>query len=95
LWRPFPARHLVEVLKEARVIAVLDRTLPPGARGGPLAGEIRSAFYPRVDPPVVLNFVAGLGGREINRATFKEMVNRSSKTDFQPENYELLDVRMS
>ncbi len=95
LWRPFPARHLVEALKEARVIAVLDRTLPPGARGGPLAGEIRSAFYPRVDPPVVLNFVAGLGGREINRATFKEMVNRSSKTDFQPENYELLDVRMS
>ena len=95
LWRPFPMRHLIEALKGARVISVLDRMMSPGGRGGPLACEIRSAFYSRVDPPVVLNFVAGLGGREINRATFKEMVNRSYKTDFQPESYELLDVRMS
>ncbi|MEN8247031.1 MAG: transketolase C-terminal domain-containing protein [Thermodesulfobacteriota bacterium] len=95
LWRPFPMRHLVAALKGAGVICILDRMMSPGGRGGPLACEIRSMFYPMGNTPVILNFVAGLGGREINRATFKEMVKRSQTKDDQPQNYELLDVRMS
>jgi len=43
----------------------------------------------------VLNYVAGLGGREISRATFKEMVAKAEHTDFQSANYELIDVRVS
>ncbi|MEN8210261.1 MAG: transketolase C-terminal domain-containing protein [Thermodesulfobacteriota bacterium] len=95
MWRPFPAKKIIKALKNVKKIVVMDRTLCFGSQGGPLANEIRTAFYNQKDAPKVINYVAGLGGREISRATFKEMVAKASCTDVQSNNYELLDVRNS
>jgi len=95
MWRPFPAKKITKALENVKIVAVMDRTLIFGGGGGPLASEIRSAFYNRTNAPKVLNYVAGLGGREISRATFKEMVAKASHTDIQSNNYELIDVRIS
>jgi len=95
LWRPFPKTAFFDAVKGAKVIAVLDRMLSPGSQGGPVAMELRSAFYLQPEKPAIFDFVAGLGGREINRNTFWEMVTRSLDQKFPSESYTLLDVRLS
>lgn len=95
LWRPFPCEQLLFVLKNAHTVAVVDRVLSPGAAGGPVATEIRALFYDRSKRPQILDFIAGLGGREINRRTFREIVKRAQSVDSQSRNYTLIDVRLS
>jgi pyruvate ferredoxin oxidoreductase alpha subunit len=95
LWRPFPQRAFFDAVRGAKVIAVLDRMLSPGSQGGPVAMELRSAFYLESEKPAIFDFVAGLGGREINRNTFWEMVTRSQEQKIPSESYTLLDVRLS
>lgn len=95
LWRPLPCSQLVATLENAKIVVVVDRILSPGAPGGPVAMEIRSLFYSRNKRPNILNFIAGLGGREINRRTFKEIVKRAQSIQSQPRNYTLIDVRLS
>ncbi len=95
LWRPLPCTQLLNALEHAKTVAVVDRALSPGAPGGPVASEIRSLFYDRSKRPNILNFIAGLGGREINRRTFKEITKRAQSMKSQPRNYTLIDVRLS
>jgi pyruvate ferredoxin oxidoreductase alpha subunit len=93
LWRPLPQEELQSALGKAKVVAVLDRMLTPGGTGGPVAEAIRSIFYGSRVRPKVFDYVAGLGGREISRRTFKEIVLRSRDEDNQVRNYSFLDVR--
>jgi pyruvate ferredoxin oxidoreductase alpha subunit len=93
LWRPFPYEEFFKAVRGARVIAVLDRALMPGTQGGPLGVEVRSALYGRPEKPAILDFVGGLGGREISRKTFRQMVNRSLRPESDSLTYTLLDGR--
>lgn len=93
LWRPLPCELLAEALEHAKTIVVVDRMMSPGAPGGPVGLELRSLFYDRDKRPQIIDFVAGLGGREINRKTFKEMVKQSRTLHSQKRNYTQIDVR--
>ncbi len=95
LWRPFPIDELTEALKNTKKIAVLDRMLTPGAQGGPVGLEIKSVFYSLPERPMIFDYVAGLGGREISKGTFKEIVKRTEADETQPRNFTHLDVRLS
>ncbi|MDX1315519.1 MAG: hypothetical protein R3356_08460, partial [Eudoraea sp.] len=63
------------------------------APGGPVGLELRSLFYDRGKRPKIIDYVAGLGGREINRRTFKEMIRQAENTTSQERNYTMIDVR--
>lgn len=65
LFRPFPARRLVEALSHLKALAVLDRSSSPGALGGPVFTELRSAFYESEKKPPMVNYIYGLGGRDV------------------------------
>lgn len=93
LWRPLPCHQLSGVLGRARTIAVVDRMMSPGAPGGPVGLELRSLFYGRDRRPGIMNFIAGLGGREINRRTFKEIVRQALIGNEQTRGYTHIDVR--
>jgi len=95
LWRPFPMAAFKAAVGGARRLAVLDRHLIPGAQGGPVGLEARAALYRDENRPTVRDFVAGLGGREISRVTFKEMVRRVEEGAPADEYYNFLDVRLS
>jgi pyruvate ferredoxin oxidoreductase alpha subunit len=95
LWRPFPLAGFKTAMAKAKNLAILDRHLIPGCQGGPIGLEARSAFYKDQDGPKIYDFVAGLGGREISRATFKEIVRQSAAGAPQENNYTFLDVRLS
>ncbi|MBI2171400.1 MAG: pyruvate ferredoxin oxidoreductase [Chloroflexi bacterium] len=74
-FRPFPMPEVQKALSKAKAVGVIDRDYSFGSpmHGGVLAHEVRSALYD-VEPRVpVVNFVAGLGGREITQPFAREM----------------------
>jgi pyruvate ferredoxin oxidoreductase alpha subunit len=75
-WRPFPADELETALRSAKRVAVVDRHLVLGAYGGPLGLEIKSLLYGVSGSPIVGDYVLGLGGRDVTRDDFKDVVSR-------------------
>ncbi|MFQ5867390.1 MAG: pyruvate ferredoxin oxidoreductase [bacterium] len=65
-FRPFPARELVIALSKAKAIAILDRSDTFSNQGGPVFNEIRSALYEKDNKPFMVNYIYGLGGRDIS-----------------------------
>ena len=53
-------------------VAVLDKNISLGARGGATAIEVRDAMYGSTIP--VKGYVLGLGGRDIRKKDIKEIV---------------------
>lgn len=91
LWRPFPTLQLREVVQGAELIIVMDRALSYGAGGGPLATEVRSVLYGQAAQPRVVNFIAGISGRDVAPEDFMEMVHRAQRASF--DGYEIYGVR--
>ncbi len=65
VFRPFPAEQLVNALKGAKAVAILDRTESFGGEGGPLWAETVAALTKAgVDVPC-RNYIYGLGGADV------------------------------
>lgn len=77
--RPFPFQELIESLKNLKVLAVLDRSDSFGAMGGPVFHELRSALLELKDPPKVINFIYGLGGRDLGLEDVKRVYQELQK----------------
>jgi len=95
LWRPFPGEEFVQALEGVERVVVLDRMLSPGSVSGPVGMEVRSALYHVPKRPVVVNYVAGLGGRELSRKSFKAMVSKALSHDTHKNGEVLFDGRTS
>lgn len=65
VFRPFPYKQIGEALKGVKAVAVLDRSDGLAGLGGPVFGEIRSALYDYDKRPITVDYVYGLGGRDI------------------------------
>ena len=76
MWRPFPTEELREAVKNADILIILDRALSFGSAGGPVAMEIKSALYDVARKPKIVNFVGGLGGRDITVGGFEEIIKK-------------------
>jgi pyruvate ferredoxin oxidoreductase alpha subunit len=79
IFRPFPHEKIADVLKNMKAVAVLDRSSSPGAFGAPLFTEIRNSLYDYETRPKVVNYVYGLGGRDIMVEHFKEVAEKLEK----------------
>ncbi len=66
VFRPFPKEELLEALREVKVVAIFDRSHSFGSFGGPLFTEVRSVLYGSDISVEVLNYIYGLGGRNIS-----------------------------
>ena len=68
-FRPFPAQALSAVLRQARTVAVVERTDEPAAADNPLTRETKAALYAAaaegVLVPRILSVSAGLGSRDV------------------------------
>ena len=65
LYRPFPAEEIVEVLEGTGAVAVMDRAETFSTTGGPLYADIKSALYDINADVNVVDYIYGLGGRDI------------------------------
>ena len=70
-FRPFPEREIAEALRNARAIGVLDRSISFGAPGGPVHKEIRAALYGTGREIGIVNYIYGLGGRDMSMENIK------------------------
>ena len=72
VFRPFPAEELAVALSGVKAAAVLDRSDTfAGNIGGPVFIELRSSLYDLEKRPLLINYVYGLGGRDLSR----ELIN--------------------
>ncbi len=75
VFRPFMDEEVVEKLKNAKAVAVLDRAASFGSHGGPIFHDVRSAFYESDKKPKMLNYIYGLGGRELSVELLNKVFN--------------------
>lgn len=90
-FRPFYGEMLVEMLQDMKGVAVLDRSDSQSTMGGPLYTEITSAFYGKAKQPAMLNYIYGLGGRDIAYddivGIYDDIEKRADKSDSETVKY--------
>jgi pyruvate/2-oxoacid:ferredoxin oxidoreductase alpha subunit len=72
--RPFPYNEIRDLLSRMSKVAVVDRNISFGC-GGIFSQEIRAALYNYTSKPILFNFIAGLGGRDITPTVLKDIIN--------------------
>ncbi len=80
LVRPFPAQAVRSALAGASRVAVIDRNLAAGL-GGIFGQEVRAALYDGQEHPLVFNYVAGLGGRDVTVDDYLAMAGDARKRE--------------
>ncbi|MDD2201803.1 MAG: pyruvate ferredoxin oxidoreductase [Firmicutes bacterium] len=65
VFRPFPAEEIADALKHVKAVAVMDRSDSFNAVGGPVFVDVRSALYDVDNGPKIVNYIYGIGGRDV------------------------------
>lgn len=91
VFRPFPDKEITEALAGKKAVAVLDRSISFGA-AGPIFPEVRSALYDVDEKPKIVNYIYGLGGRDVSIEELKSVYNGLMTGDCDRVNY--LGVRI-
>ena len=91
LWRPFPLEELRAAIQGCKTLIVMDRAISFGGAGGPLATEIKSLLFHDRERPRIVNYIMGLGGRDVAVEDFIAMVEQAGKK--KDETYEYYGVR--
>jgi len=96
VFRPFPMEELAEALIGITAVAIMDKAEGFSACGGPLFAETRSACYGMDNAPCLINYVYGLGGRDVRMEDISQVygeLNEIVKTGNPGEIYRHLSVR--
>jgi pyruvate ferredoxin oxidoreductase alpha subunit len=74
-FRPFPTEELRACLSRFKSVGVIDRDFAHGSPDncGILMHEVRSCLYPAKSRPAIVNFIGGLGGRDLSIADAQRM----------------------
>jgi len=95
-FRPFPRQAIVNGIAKKKAIAVLDRSESFSSQGGPLFSEIKAALYEEDVHPPIVNYIYGLGGRDIFEAdieaVYRELLD-IAKRGMVKEKIQFLGVR--
>ncbi|HAM88320.1 MAG: Pyruvate ferredoxin oxidoreductase alpha subunit [Candidatus Falkowbacteria bacterium GW2011_GWC2_38_22] len=79
-FRPFPDKAIVDILKNAKYCAVIEKAVSLGATDGPLAIDIKSAAKNSIKTKIQ-SYVVGLGGRDITQDRIARIVVDVQKKD--------------
>ncbi|OGF58431.1 MAG: pyruvate ferredoxin oxidoreductase [Candidatus Fischerbacteria bacterium RBG_13_37_8] len=72
--RPFPYKEIRDLLSPMTKVAIVDRNISFGC-GGIFSQEIRASLFNYTSKPIIFNFVAGLGGRDITPTVLGDIIN--------------------
>jgi len=78
-YRPFPAEAILNIIKKAKYVAVIDKAITLGHMG-PLAADIKAAAQGKMSGKIQ-SFIAGLGGRDITKEMIKKIVKEVEGRD--------------
>jgi len=96
IFRPFPAEEIVKALENVKVVGIMDKAEGYSNNGGPLGAEVKGALYGNVNGVKAVNFVYGLGGRDVKIESIKtvfENLIEVEKTGEVPTHYQYIGLR--
>ena len=96
LFRPFPASEIAQSLKNCKAGAVMDRTESFNDNCGPLGAEVTTALYRANADTLILNYVYGLGGRDVrvcDMTKIYEELEKTAQKGIVEEPYRYMGVR--
>lgn len=73
VFRPFPADELAQALSKVKAVAIMDRSESFSAHGGPIGSELTAALYRNRSQAFVVNYMYGLGGRDLRVCHVKDL----------------------
>jgi pyruvate ferredoxin oxidoreductase alpha subunit len=76
-FRPFPEQDIIEVAKDIKALAVLDRNISLG-QDGAVYTDIKAAL--KGCKTIVNSFIVGLGGRDVTPGTIMAAINKTLKS---------------
>ena len=79
LFRPFPAEEIAEALKGVKAVALMDRTESYNNSCGPIGAEVTTALYRAKSDTLAVNYVYGLGGRDVKVSDMIHIYNELEK----------------
>ena len=79
LFRPFPASEIAEALKNVKAVALMDRTESYNDNCGPIGSEVTTALYRAKSDCLAVNYVYGLGGRDVRVKDMMGIYNELEK----------------
>ena len=87
LYRPWSPEAIMKVIpKTTKKIAVLDRTMEPGAQGDPLYMDVKTMYEGKEDAPVIVGGRYGLGSKDTTPgqivAVYKNLAQDTPKNQF-------------
>ncbi len=74
-FRPFPAVEIRKALENITAVAIMDKSMSFGGNGGAVFHEVRHALYDSTARPLAVNYIYGLGGRDISPKEFRKIFN--------------------
>lgn len=84
--RPFPAEKIRDVMAGKKCVAVMDRHLVVGV-GGPVFLEVAADLLDLPDCPKLVNYVYGLGGRDVMVEDLKKVYMNMMNDNQEKVNY--------
>jgi len=72
-YRPFPYESIRQAVAGAKVVAVMDANFSMGSEGA-VGLDLKAKLLGVPGAPMVIDYIAGLGGREINNQTIAKLV---------------------
>ncbi len=79
VFRPFPACEIARALQGKKAVAVMDRSDSFNAVSGPVFAEARSAMYGMDNAPAVVDYIYGIGGRDVTMDHIKSVYDDLAK----------------
>ena len=76
-FRPFPAEQILKIIKPAKNIAVIDKSISLGFTGT-LAAEIKTICQGKTNANI-RSFIVGLGGRDITKEIIKKIIKQAGR----------------
>jgi len=73
VFRPFPFEEIKDAISGCKAVAVMDRSDGLAGVGGPVFAEVRSAICDETKKPLTMNYIYGLGGRDIDTEMIKSV----------------------
>lgn len=89
-YRPFPHEDIWDAIKGAKIVLVTEANFSMGSEGA-IGMDLKSKLCGRPNSPHVVDFITGLGGREVNKRTIYQIVQKGQEVlasgGYLPEPY--------
>ncbi|MGD2126443.1 MAG: transketolase C-terminal domain-containing protein [Desulfobacteraceae bacterium] len=77
-YRPFPYEDIWNAVNGAKVIGVVEANFSMGSEGA-VGMDLKAKLCGKQNAPLVIDFIAGVGGREVNKGTIREIVQKGEE----------------